>query len=205
VLVEVNAAESHHGAVRHLDAAESVLAAEVDASAEVREGGAHATLRIGRIRQPAKCARFRFGRAQAPRIREAKLMLLSATVDLAKREKDVATEVMEAGEFAHETVALGFLLRRPEQLESFGKSLGDPQTLGESDLCLAGTHVVGRRGRLPSESAPPVFAKRSQFWTTTAPPHTRGLPWRRTVNVEGGQRDEGEHRQRHAAGRERIV
>src|SRR5271169_2165986 len=123
-----------------------MLAAEFDASAEMREGGAHATLRIERIRQPAECARFLLGRAQALRICQANLMLPSAAANLAEREEDVATEVMKAGEFAYEIVALSGLLRRLEQLERFGKPLGNPQTLDKADLRLGRAHLVWRGG-----------------------------------------------------------
>jgi hypothetical protein len=56
-------------------------------------------------------------------------MRLPATLDLAEREEDVATQVVEARQLGHEVMALGDLLRPLEQLEGAGQSFGNAQTL----------------------------------------------------------------------------
>ena len=77
-------------------------------------------------------------------------MLLSTGVYFAKREEDVAAKMMDASKLGHEIVALGMCLRGGEQLDCFVKTLGNPQTFGQTDLRLAQTDVVGSTGnRLP--------------------------------------------------------
>ena len=77
-------------------------------------------------------------------------MLLTTGVDIAKREEDVAAKMMDASKLGHEIVALGMCLRGGEQLDCFVKTLGNPQTFGQTDLRLAQTDVVGSTGnRLP--------------------------------------------------------
>jgi hypothetical protein len=100
-LAEIEAAGPDQGAVRHLDAAEAVLAAERDAAAELLEGCTHPALRIGGVREPAERAGLGFGRVGAPRVAEAALVLLPATIDVALRKEDVAPEVVEARELGH--------------------------------------------------------------------------------------------------------
>src|ERR1700730_11988076 len=132
-LVEIDAAEPHHRAIRHLDAAEAVLLAERDTPAEIVEGGPHPALGVGRIRQPAERAGLRLRRAGAPRIAEAALVLLAATVDVSQRKEDVASEMMETRELAHHVVALGRVLRIPEELERLAQAFAYTETFGKSE------------------------------------------------------------------------
>ena len=151
-LVEVDTTKAHHGAVCHFDAAESMLAAQLDTAAEMGESAAHTALRIRGVGQSAKCPRLRLRRSRAPRIGEPAFVLLATGVYLAEREEDVATKMMDASKLGNEIVALGMCLCGCEELDCFVKTLGNPQAFGQTDLRLAQTDVVGSAGnRLPVE------------------------------------------------------
>jgi hypothetical protein len=77
---------------------------------------------------------------------EALLVLLAATVDVAKWKEDIAPQVMDAREFGHHVVALGSALRVRKKIECFLKAFAHPKTLRQSQLCLTNSNLVGRRG-----------------------------------------------------------
>ncbi len=108
--IEIDATESNHRAVGHFDAAESVLLAQRDAATEVIKRTAHLTLSIRCVCKPTKRARFSFRRARALRKAEASLVLLAATVNVAKWKEDIAPQMMDAREFGYHIVALGCAL-----------------------------------------------------------------------------------------------
>jgi hypothetical protein len=88
-----------------------VLLAQRHAAIEVIKRTAHLALRIRCIREPAESARLCFRRTRALRKAEASLVLLAATVDVAKWKEDIAPQMMDAREFGHHVVALRRALR----------------------------------------------------------------------------------------------
>jgi hypothetical protein len=88
--IEIDATEPNHRAVGHFDAAESVLLAERNAATEEFECTAHLALRIRCVRKPTERARLCFRRARVLCKAEATLVLLAATVDVAKRKENIA-------------------------------------------------------------------------------------------------------------------
>src|SRR3984893_16689441 len=145
-LIEIDATEPNHRAVGHFDAAESVLLAQRDAATEVIKRTAHLALSIRCVCKPTESARLCFRRARALRKAEASLVLLAATVDVAKWKEDIAPQVMDAREFGHRIVALGCALRVRKQTKCFFEAFAHPKTLRQSQLCLAHGNLVGRRG-----------------------------------------------------------
>jgi hypothetical protein len=77
---------------------------------------------------------------------EASLVLLAATVDVAKWKEDIAPQVMDAREFGHHIVALGCALRVRKEIKCFFKAVAHPKTLRQSQLRLTQSNFVGRRG-----------------------------------------------------------
>ncbi len=73
-----------------------MLLAQRDAVTEVIKRAAHSALRIRCVRKPTECARLRFWRARALSKTEALLVLLAATLNVAKWKEDIAPQVMDA-------------------------------------------------------------------------------------------------------------
>jgi hypothetical protein len=73
-------------------------------------------------------------------------VFLPATVDVAKRKKDVSPEVVEASELWNHIVALRRLLRLIKKVQRLGKALAHPQTVRQSKLRLTQRHIIWRRG-----------------------------------------------------------
>ena len=73
-----------------------MFTAQRNASMEMFKCAAHLALGISGIRQPAKSACLCFGRFRALGVAEAALVLLSATLDVSERKKDIAAKMMNA-------------------------------------------------------------------------------------------------------------
>jgi hypothetical protein len=81
-LVEIKSAEADHRSIRDLDTPETVLAAQGHAAAEVFERRPHPPLGIRRVSKTAERARLRLGRSRSPRLDQAAVVLLPATINL---------------------------------------------------------------------------------------------------------------------------
>jgi len=77
---------------------------------------------------------------------EASLVLLAATVDVAKWKEDIAPQVMDAREFRYHIVALGCALRVRKEIKCLVKAFAHPQTLRQSQLRLTKSDLVWRCG-----------------------------------------------------------
>jgi hypothetical protein len=131
-LIKIDAAEPDHRAVGHFDAAESVLLAQPYAATKVIKRTAHFALGIRCVCKPAESTCFCFRRARALREAEASLVLLAATVDVAKWKEDIAPQVMDAREFRYHIVALGCGLRVRKKIKCLVKAFARPQTFRQS-------------------------------------------------------------------------
>ncbi len=83
-----------------------MLTAQRNTAAEVFEGRAHAALRISRVRETTQRTRLRFRHAEPLRLREPLLVFDAARVDPAKREQDVAAQMVQTSKLSHHVVAL---------------------------------------------------------------------------------------------------
>ena len=75
---------------------------------------------------------------------KATFVLVSAAINIPKREIDVAPEMMEASQIHRELVLLGDLLRLIEQMQGFTQAFADPKTFSQADLRSAASDVIRR-------------------------------------------------------------
>src|SRR5262249_36650244 len=130
-LIQIDAAKANHRSIGHFDLAETVLAAQRNATAKVFERAAHPSLRLTRICQAAKTTRLGFGGIQAASIDKATFVFVFAAIDVPKREINIAAEMMDASEFTRELVFLGGFLGLIHQIQRVIQTLADPKALGQ--------------------------------------------------------------------------
>ena len=108
--------------VRHLDPAEAVAARQRQATIKMLETGAHTAFGEGGITEATQGPRLVLKRARSLGVSETRLVLLATTLDPALRKKNIASQVMEAGQLGNKIEPVGNLLCFVEQFNCLVKT-----------------------------------------------------------------------------------
>jgi hypothetical protein len=128
-----------------------VFLTQTDATAEVFESRPHFALSISGITKAAERSSPRLRRTGSGSVDETLFVLPFATFNIARREQNVAAEMMDASEFADHRVAFGRSLRVVEKAQSLVEPFAHAEALCETDLGFTESRFVGGRGDRETE------------------------------------------------------